>query len=232
MVTLPKLRLAGFDARAPAEIPVPDNAMVNEGFDASEAIVTVPLALPLDCGTKVTVNVVLWLALSVSGVEIPLSWNPVPLTEACETSTLAVPMLVSVTICDCVDPTVILPKDSLVGLSASCPGASAAVVPVPVNETFVTVLDALLVTDSVALKAPAVLGEKLMETVALCPAATVTGRLGAVSEKYLVEMAALLTVIELLPVFVATTVMVLLLPAGTLPKSRSVVAKERILDCC
>ena len=72
-VTLPKLRLVGFDPTAPGTTPVPDNARVIEGFEASELIVTVPLALPLACGTKATVKVVLWEGLSVDGAVIPLS---------------------------------------------------------------------------------------------------------------------------------------------------------------
>jgi hypothetical protein len=72
-ITLPKPRLGGFDPSAPGETPVPDNAMVIEGFEASEVIVTVPLALPLPCGAKATVKVVLWEALSVNGVVIPLN---------------------------------------------------------------------------------------------------------------------------------------------------------------
>src|ERR1700674_1920433 len=72
-ITLPKLRLVGFDPTAPGATPVPDTPNVIEGFEASALIVTVPVALPLACGSKATVNVVLWEALSVNGVVIPLS---------------------------------------------------------------------------------------------------------------------------------------------------------------
>jgi hypothetical protein len=58
-VTLPKLRLLGFAPSAPAVTPVPDNGIANEGLAPSEVIVTAPFALPLDCGAKVTVKVVL-----------------------------------------------------------------------------------------------------------------------------------------------------------------------------
>jgi hypothetical protein len=70
-----------------------------------------------------------------------------------------------------------------------------------------------------------------MLIVALCPAATVIGRLGAIREKYWVEIAALLTLTDAGPEFVAVTVRVLLLPAVTLPKSRVAVSRERVLDC-
>jgi hypothetical protein len=80
--TVPKLRLAGFAPRAPGPTPVPDNAIDSVGLGAFEVIVTVPLALPVACGAKVTVNVVLWDALSATGTVIPVSVNPVPLTDA------------------------------------------------------------------------------------------------------------------------------------------------------
>lgn len=147
--------------------------------------------------------------------------------------TLDPPVLVSVTVCDCLAPTATLPKSSVAGLSMSCPGA----VPVPESVRFVTVLDATvfdaaLVTASVALKATAALGVNWMLIVMLCPAATVIGRLGEIREKYLVEIEALLTVSDAGPEFVAVTVRVLLLPAATLPKSRLVDSRERVLDCC
>lgn len=58
-VTLEKLRLLGLGPRLPEATPVPDSGMLRVGFDPSERIVTVPLAEPLDCGAKDTVNVVL-----------------------------------------------------------------------------------------------------------------------------------------------------------------------------
>ena len=97
-VTLPKLRLVGFDPNAPGATPTPDNAIVVDGFAAFEVIVTVPFAFPLVCGVNATVKVMLWAGLSVSGVVIPLSWNPAPLTVACEMFTLDPPVLVRVTL--------------------------------------------------------------------------------------------------------------------------------------
>lgn len=72
-VTVPKLTLVGFAASVPGVTPVPDSPMVSDGFDASEVIVTVPLAAPADCGENATVNVVLCDAFSVKGVVIPLN---------------------------------------------------------------------------------------------------------------------------------------------------------------
>lgn len=226
-VTLPNERLVGLDPKAPNATPVPDKTLVSVEFDASEVIVIVPLALPLVCGAKATVRVVLCEALSVSGVVIPLSSNPVPLTEACEMFTLDPPLLVRVTVCDCLAPMVTLPKSSLAGLSMSCPED----VPVPVSVRFVAGFEASLVMARVALKAPATLGANLMLTVVLCPAATVIGRVGATSVKYFVEIAALLMVTGAGPEFVAVTVSVLLLLIATVPKFR-LEGSERVLDCC
>jgi hypothetical protein len=78
-VTLPKLRLVGFDPNAPGATPVPDNGMVSVGLEAVEVMVTLPLTLPADAGVSVTVKVALCPAVSVTGVVIPLKLNPVPL---------------------------------------------------------------------------------------------------------------------------------------------------------
>jgi len=144
--------------------------------------------------------------------------------------TLELPVLVMVTDCDCLAPTLTLPKSSLAGLSVSVPGTAA--VPVPESERFVTVFDASLVMESVPLNAPAALGANLILIVALCPAVTVTGRLGETREKYGEDIAALLTVTDAGPEFVAVAVRVLLLPAATLPKSSVVLSRESVVGCC
>ena len=77
--TLPKLRLVGLELSAPGANPVPDNGMVNVGFEAFDVIVTLPLAAPADVGLNATLKVALWPAVSVTGVAIPLKLNPVPL---------------------------------------------------------------------------------------------------------------------------------------------------------
>ena len=78
-VTLPKLRLAGFEPRVPDVTPVPDKGMVRVGLEALEVMVTVPLALPADVGVKVTLKVALCPEVRVTGVVIPVKLNPVPL---------------------------------------------------------------------------------------------------------------------------------------------------------
>ena len=78
-ITLPKLRLAGFDPSAPGVTPVPDNGMVRVGLEPLEVIVTLPVTLAADVGVNVTLKLALCPAVSVTGAVIPLSANPVPL---------------------------------------------------------------------------------------------------------------------------------------------------------
>ena len=79
---LPKVRLDGLGDKSPAESPVPDRGMVRDGFEPFDVTVTVPLALPAAVGVKVTLNVVLAPAASVTGVVMPLKLNPDPLIAA------------------------------------------------------------------------------------------------------------------------------------------------------
>ena len=81
-VTLPKLRLVGFDPSVPWATPVPDKGMFRVGLEAVEVRVTLPLALAADVGANLTLKVVLWPAVRVSGVVIPLRLNPVPVMAA------------------------------------------------------------------------------------------------------------------------------------------------------
>jgi hypothetical protein len=134
------------------------------------------------------------------------------------------PVLVSVTLCDCVLPTVTLPKASLPGFTASCP----SLMPVPDNEISVSALDASLPIAAVALKVPAAFGVKARVSDSLCPAATVTGRLGAVNEKYFVDTDALLMLADVFPVLLTESVSILLLPAATLPKSKACEPNDKL----
>src|SRR5579859_897606 len=121
--------------------------------------------------------------------------------------TLVPPVLVRVTVCDCWDPVVTLPNASAVGFRLSWPGP----IPEPERPRVTDGFDASLVTVAVPLNDPAAFGENITLNVALWPDAIVTGRLGAVREKYLLETATPLTVIELGPEFVAKTERVLVL---------------------
>jgi hypothetical protein len=76
--TLPKLRLAGFEASGPAVAPFPDKGIVKDEFDAFDAIVIFPLTVPAAVGSNETLKGALWPAVSVSGAVIPLMLNPDP----------------------------------------------------------------------------------------------------------------------------------------------------------
>ena len=151
VVTLPNASLVGFSETVPGVTPVPESDMVSVGFDAFDVIVTVPLALPAACGANVTEKVVLCEGFSVSGVVMPLSVNPVPLIDACETLTAVPPVLVRVTVADCVVPVVTLANASLFGLSDSVPG----VMPVPVSDMVSVGFEAFDVIVTVPLALPA-----------------------------------------------------------------------------
>jgi hypothetical protein len=118
--TLPKATGAGLAVNcAGAVVPVPARARVKVGLEPSDAMVALPLALPADCGAKVTLNFALCPGGSVTGVEIPPSVKPVPLIPTCEIVTVEPPVFVTVSDCCWLLPTCTVPKLSVVGLSAS-----------------------------------------------------------------------------------------------------------------
>ena len=64
------------------KVPVPANETVRVGFDPLELRERSPLTLPLDCGVKLTVKVVLWPALRLIGRLRPVRPNPAPASVA------------------------------------------------------------------------------------------------------------------------------------------------------
>src|SRR5579863_768356 len=78
--TLPKLKLVGDTANCPPAVPVPDRGIFKVGFDAFDAMAIFPLALPADCGVKMTLKVMLCPGVSVNGGLKPLTLKPVPVT--------------------------------------------------------------------------------------------------------------------------------------------------------
>jgi len=57
--TLPKLRLVGETANVPAAVPVPESAILSDGFDPLDTTDRIPLAAAALVGVKVAVNVTL-----------------------------------------------------------------------------------------------------------------------------------------------------------------------------
>lgn len=110
-----------------------------------------PVTVPLTCGAKVILKVVLWPLAIVIGKEIPLTENPVPFHDAEETVTLeffAVNFPVRVLLL----PTATLPKLTVAGDTVSC--ADVVVVPVPLNPTLKLGLVASDVTAKVPVTEP------------------------------------------------------------------------------
>ena len=170
-ITLPKLRLAGFDPKAPGVTPVADRGIVRLGLEALEAIVMLPLTAPVDVGVNVALKVALWPAASVTGAVIPLRVNPVPLIATWEMVTLEPPAFVTVSDSELLFPTSTPPKLRLVGLDDKAPG----VTPVPLTAMVRVGLEAFDVIVRLPLAAAAAVGAKLTLKLELCPAARVTG---------------------------------------------------------
>lgn len=170
-VTFPKARLVGFALSVPGVTPVPDSETVNVGFGASEVIVRVPVALPLEVGAKLTVKLVLCDAVSVSGAFTRLTENPLPLTEICEMDTLVVPVFVIVSDSVPLLPVLTLPKLRLVGFAVRAPGAT----PVPDTGIVSVGLLAVEVMVRVPLTAPPVPGANETVKFVLWPAFNVRG---------------------------------------------------------
>lgn len=170
--TLPTPNVVGVAVSWPAApTPVPESGMVNVGLEAFEVIVTFPLSAAADGGVNDTLNVALWPAVSVTGAEIPLKLNPVPLTPTCEMVTLEPPEFVTVSDSVCLVFTVTLPKPRLVGFDPNAPTA----IPVPDRDIVNVGFDAseLMVTLPAAL--PVVVGAKLAVKVVLWEAFRVSG---------------------------------------------------------
>jgi hypothetical protein len=216
--TLPKLRLVGFDTRVPGVVPVPDNGMVKVGFDAVEVTVTVPVLAPEEAGVNETLKLVLWPAVSVTGVEIPLTLNPVPVTATCDIEMLVLPVFVRVSDRAWVCAICTLPKLRLVGFAPSAPAAT----PVPDRGIFKVGFEAVEVMATLPLTAPAAVGVNETLKLVLCPAVSVSGVVMPLRlNPDPLAVAAEIVMLEP-PVFVKVSDKVCLTPTAALPKLRLV----------
>lgn len=215
-VTLPKPRLVGLAEIAPLEAPVAESGILNDGLDALDVTVTLPVALLAEVGVNTTWKVVFCPAPSVTGVVTPLKVNPVPVTPICEIVTLLPPVFVTVSRSDELFPTVTVPKLRVVGLEARSP----AVTPVPESGIFSEGFDALDVTTTLPLPLPAVVGVNTTWKVVFCPAPNVTGVVTPLKVNP-VPLAAICEIVTVVPpVFVTVSRSDELLPTVTLPKLR------------
>jgi len=149
--TLPKAAVVGLAAKvAPAAIPFPESTSVCGEPGALSVKVMLPVALPVAEGVNCVLKVRFCPAGIVVGSERPLTPKPVPETVARFTTTLALPVLVNVTVCVPVCPTITFPKFTEAGETAR-PGC----VPVPLNEITRGEFVASLTTVKVPEAAPA-----------------------------------------------------------------------------
>jgi hypothetical protein len=93
--TLPKLRLAGLEARWPGVVPVPASGRLREELDAFEVTVKPPFMVAADVGENATVKLMLWPGLKVAGTLRPLVLK-LDVAAAAEIVTLVPPEFVSV----------------------------------------------------------------------------------------------------------------------------------------
>ncbi len=104
-------------------VPAPLKDSATEPLTALLANVRVAEVLPEACGANVTLNGTLCPEAIVSGKEIPLNENSVPVLRAEDTVTE--PMLaLKVAVFFRLEPTVTFPKLMLAGLTASWPGVT------------------------------------------------------------------------------------------------------------
>jgi len=101
--------------------PVPLSVMLKVGFEAFEAIATLPLASPGDCGAKVTLKDALCPGARVNGRLRPVLLKAAPETVACVMVRLVAPVLLSVSERDWLVPVCTLPKLMLEGAAVSAP---------------------------------------------------------------------------------------------------------------
>jgi hypothetical protein len=94
--TLPKLKLVGFAVSVSTAPVVPESAIFTGLVEPSLTSATFPPVLPLDCGLKTMLKVVLCPAARVKGKLSPLVLKPVPVTLACEMIRLEPPVFISV----------------------------------------------------------------------------------------------------------------------------------------
>jgi hypothetical protein len=100
-------------------VPVPASDKEVGELEALLTTETVPLAEPAAAGANVTVKVALCPPANVIGTERPLVLKPVPVTVSPETTTLALPVSVIVTVCELLLPTYKVAKLTLAGVKLS-----------------------------------------------------------------------------------------------------------------
>lgn len=170
IVTLPKLTVAGVTVSAAC---TPVAVMATTVLDPCEVLtVTLPVTVSAAFGANVRLRVAVCPAVKVIGVVMPLGLTSLALTVICEMLTVEFPTFVIVTLFALELPAFTFPKLKLVGEAVML---TEAAVPVPLNTTEFGEFGALLATNTLPARLPAVVGANKTLNVALCPAAIVAG---------------------------------------------------------
>jgi hypothetical protein len=118
VVTLPKFNAVGATVNWPDAVSLPERGMFSCELEAFERIARLPETEPETVGVKTTLNVRLCPAPRLADSDKPLTVNAPLDTAACETVTLAVPLLVSVSVKVREPPAWRFPKLRLAGEAA------------------------------------------------------------------------------------------------------------------
>lgn len=217
-VTPVKLTLAGLAERVTeAAAPVPLSATAFGELGALLEMTTLPDKLPAAVGANSALNVVLCPAASVAGVFRPLMLKPEPLAAICAIVRVAVPVFVTVKLCDFVWPSTTLPKAKLAGVTLR-----PACAPVPLSAIVKGDPLALLVITTAPVTLPVAAGAKLTLSVVVWEGFRVAGAVSPLTA----NPAPLGVILEIctaaFPVLVTVTCCVGLLPIATVPKLRLV----------
>jgi hypothetical protein len=197
-----------------AGVPVPVSASVVGDPVALLVKVKVALTATAVVGENVTVKGTPCPAVMVTGSDKPLTVKTELFVLAPVTVTLP-PLALRLPDAVPLSPTTILPRESVVGLTESCPWLTA--IPVPVSDWVVVPGVALLVKVSVALAAPAADGSNFTVKGMLLPAAMVVGRVRPLTVNAARFVLAAVTV-TLAPDALKLPDAVPLLPTVTLPR--------------
>jgi hypothetical protein len=163
--TLPKLRLGTLNVSKRLDaMPVPLRGIRSGEFGASLASDTDPVTFPAAEGVNTALNVAFVPGGIVKGVLSPVIVNPLPEALPCEMTRFAVPLFVSVIVCELLFPTLTFPKGALEGTAPIW-----ACVPLPVRAIVIGEFGALLDTEMLPLALPEDAGENCAVNLAFCP---------------------------------------------------------------
>jgi hypothetical protein len=216
--TLPKLKLVGLATRLPvaAVVPVPLSATVIAGFVGSLLVMErLPVAAPAVVGLNVSDNGADWPAAMTFGVVIPLTPKPAPVVDMAETVRSDAPVFDIVKLEVPFEPTVTLPKLTVVLLREICWLEAT-----PFADRFTTTgaVPVAPCTERVPFTAPFAVGVTLTERFPDCPGGSEIGKVIPLTLNWELETVACVRVTAAAPAFLTASVWVLDLPTLTFPK--------------